>query len=204
MKRGSTLLAAVLFVGLAAPMAQALEAVKTINIRQNAAITWHLAEVEGIQKFTGINLASQANGGVASTSANIGAPCCGAILGDGNDGNRIGNFGVGSVWHDEGDDEAGEVYTITLATPASLSAVNVFGRTDCCQGRDDNLTLELRDINGILLHSVNFGIPNIPDTGSTTAINGITLQLPQIPEPATATLGLLGVAGLMARRRRVA
>ncbi|MEX2216616.1 MAG: PEP-CTERM sorting domain-containing protein [Phycisphaeraceae bacterium] len=32
----------------------------------------------------------------------------------------------------------------------------------------------------------------------------ISGMIVQVPEPATATLGLLGLAGLMARRRRVA
>ena len=202
MFRKSALLAAVLFVSWASSAAQAVNLVKTINIRQNTATTWHLAEVEGIQFVTGVNLASQANGGVASATG-TGAGF-GSILGDGNDGNRIGNFGVGSVWHDDGDNVAGEIYTITLLNPSNLSAVNVFGRTDCCQTRDDNLTLELRDAGGVLLHSVNFGIPNIADTSSTTAINGITLNLPVVPEPATASLAIMGAFGLIARRRRLA
>lgn len=201
MFRCSMLLASVLFVGLAAPAAQALESVKTINIRQNLVDSWHLAEVEGIQTYTGINLALQANGGVASATGTTSG--FGTILGDGNDGIRFGNYGAGSLWHDDGDAQAGEIYTITLANPSSLSAISIFGRTDCCQGRDDNLTLELRDAGGVLLYSVNFGIPNIPDSGSTTAVNGITLLLP-VPEPATATLGLLSVGGLMLRRRRMA
>ena len=202
MLRCSMLLSTVLFVGWAAPAAQALEFVKTINIRQNLADSWHLAEVEGIQTGTGVNLASQANGGVASATGTTAG--FGSIFGDGNDGNRIGNFNVGSVWHDDGDADTGEIYTITLANPSNLSAISIFGRTDCCQGRDDNLTLELRNAGGVLLYSVNFGIPNVPDTSSTTAVNGITLQLPVVPEPATATLGLISVAGLMLRRRRMA
>lgn len=200
MFRTSLALFTVLFIGWVAPAAHAINMVKTINIRQNAASTWHLAEVEGIEVNTGINLALQSNGGVASAFGT--GSGFGSILGDGNDGNRIGNYGVGSVWHDDGDNVAGEIYTITLANPSNLSAVNIFGRTDCCQTRDDNLTLELRDAGGLLLYSVDFGIPNIPSTASTTATNGIELILP-VPEPATASLALMGLGGLMMRRRRM-
>jgi hypothetical protein len=193
LRTSAALSAAVLSaVGLAS---SAEAQVKSLDVVMNAN-QWHqLAEVLAFETGSGINVAAQSAGGVATaTSSGFSTNPTQA-----NDANTNGAYGgaTGSLWH-SGVDPAGgpavavgQTWTVTFANPVSLDSVQVFGRTDCCQDRDSNLQLILRDAGGVQLFSQQFGIPD-DDQEVTIAV----------PEPAG--LGILSAAavGLLARRSR--
>jgi hypothetical protein len=157
---------------------------------------WHqVAEFLAFEEGSGTNVASQANGGVATASSSG----FGTIPGDANDANTDGNYGNGSLWH-SGVDPAGgatvavgQFVEIDFSSPRTINSIQVFGRTDCCQNRDTDLSLQLYGENGALLQEVQFGIPDDDQE--------ITIPITAIPEPAS--LGVLAVGGLalLARRR---
>ncbi len=125
---------------------------------------------------------------------------------------------------------------ITHTGAAQSFFVDLYGRSNCCTNRDDNIDVQIFSggVTGTLLGTVTGAAIGgtfhtrvnlasaIPagalfdairlvahDTDGTTNANSFTLmeiraaQL-AIPEPATAALAMMGVAGLMVRRRRLA
>lgn len=84
------------------------------------------------------------------------------------------------------------------ATGAALNftAANTF--------QEYNLDLSsLSDINFQSNVAIRFTLADLP-ASTSFRIDNVQLSANLIPEPATATLGLMGVAGLVMRRRRVA
>ncbi len=173
---------------------------------------WALAEVQAFESGTGINKALAANGGVASyptgvdggfadTAGDTSGSTFGTVPLDANDGNTDGNFGNGSVWHSDDPSFANDTFRITLASPTDLDAVALFGRTDCCQNRDNDLVLNLRDANGNLLFTSAAGIP---DQGQTLRITNLTGGTAVVPEPAMMSLLGLAALGFIRRRNRIA
>ncbi len=174
----------------------------------DGAADWHLAEVEAFEFGTGINRAEQSQGGVASyptgvdggiqdTPGDTSGSTFGTVPGDANDGNTDGSFGNGSVWHSEvqGEITIPDVFQIDLAGAFDITGVVLHGRTDCCGGRDDDLTV-VGLLNGQVVFSEFAGI--VDGSSSRVAI------IPHVPEPASiALLGMAGL-GLIKRRRRVA
>jgi len=159
--------------------------VRSVQVTQNGTETLQLAEVLAFQSGTGTNVASQANGGVATATSSA----FGTEPGDANDANPDGNFGNGSVWHSEG--TTGETLTVTFNADYAIDNIQLFGRTDCCTDRDNNLTVRLLDAAGGELFSTMTGIPD-DDAEVTIAV----------PEPTSLGLAGLGVLGLLARRPR--
>ena len=147
-----------------------------------------LAEVRALSGTTNLALAATPT---ATSSA------FGTVPSDANDGNTDGNYGNGSVWHSGSSGPPGalspQTFTLTFATPVTLDLVQLFGRTDCCQGRDDALTLTLRDASFNVLFTTATGIPSDDQE--------ISIPIP-VPEPS-ASLLVVAAAGLgLIRRRR--
>ena len=112
---------------------------KYVQVVQNYSETFQVAEVQAFEAGTGTNVALQSQGGVATAIS----WAHGSIPGDANDGNTRGEWGAGSVWHSSGG--MGSWLTITLNAPTDLDAVRLWGRTDCCQNRQNDFYLIIKD-----------------------------------------------------------
>lgn len=147
---------------IATPVHAVVSNVKTIQLVQNLNETFQIAEIQAFETGTGINVALASNGGVASASTSG----FGTVPGLVNDNNLAGNHP--NEWHS--DDAAGAFIRITLPTATSLDAVTVFGRTDCCQNRQDNFNLIMRDdSNQVVFFQQVTGLGSSP--GATGTIN---------------------------------
>ena len=170
---------------LVSPAYGQVSGVTSIDVTQNNIDYFHLAEV---QAFTGgVGGTNQALSGTATaTSSGFGTTPQDAI-----DGDTSGQYAnPGPIWHDgEAANTTADTWSVVFANPVTIDTVRLFGRTDCCQARDNNITLTLRGTSGVLF-TTQTGIPD--------ATQQITIA---VPEPA---LGLAGVAvaGLSLRRRR--
>ncbi len=120
----------------------ALTGAMTIEVRQNRNETIQIAELQAFETGTGINKAVQSEGGVA-TATSWG---WGGVPTRANDGNTDGNYGSGSVWHSN--EGTGGTLMVTLASPTALDSVHIWGRTDCCQSRQDDFNLIVSDAGG--------------------------------------------------------
>ena len=147
----------------------------------------HLAEVQAFEAGTGTNVAASANGGVASSSG-IGF---GGTANRANDGNTNGNYGNNSVYHSDAS-AVGEFWEVAFASPATIGSISIFGRSDCCQNRDDDLLVQLFDVGGNVIFARE-DVRLFPNTGQGLA----TLV---VPEPATFTLAGLGLMAFAIRR----
>jgi|GEM_PF-1479699 len=114
-----------------------------ICLVQNLNDTIQIAEIIALDA-NGVNVAAQANGGVASGSS----AAFGSIIGDVNDGNSNGAYNGGSVWHSDNFDQQGATVCIDFAAPVNLASVQIFGRTDCCGGRQNDFTFTIFDASG--------------------------------------------------------
>lgn len=147
----------------------------------------HLAEVQAFEAGTGTNVAASANGGVASSSG-IGF---GGLANRANDGNTNGNYAANSVYHSDAS-AVGEFWEVAFANPATIESISIFGRSDCCQIRDDDLRVQLFDAGGNVIFARE-DVRLFPNTGQGLA----TLV---VPEPTTFTLAGLGLMALAVRR----
>jgi hypothetical protein len=112
-----------------------------------------------------------------------------------NDGNTSGQYAAdtGSLWH-SGASAVGEFWEVTFADPTEISTINLYGRSDCCQNRDNRLTVQLFDAGGTAVFTAS-NVALSPDVGQGFATIAV-------PEPGFLGLLGFGAAGLLARRRR--
>jgi len=155
---------------------------------QNEALS--IAELLAFDNGTNVALAT--NGGVANQDSEG----FGGAASRGIDGNTNGDyFGANSTTHNLGG--IGGFFEVTFSAPAEIDSVQLFGRTDCCQPRDDSLTLTLFDGMGAVLLATPVSIPD-DDQEVTVTFNAV-------PEPATAALmgfGAVALASYGYRRRK--
>ena len=167
-----------------------------LNANGNTTVATHWAEVQVFQLTTGTNIAASANGGTATANSTG----YGGVPSRANDGNTDGNFGNGSVYHDNDPDPvpgaAPDVFTIAFSGLFSVDSFNIWGRSDTGTERDNNFVVEFyngttlvgRNSTGITATSAPFS------TGVTPII--------AVPEPTSFATGLLSLGVLGLRRRR--
>jgi hypothetical protein len=148
-----------------------------------------LAEVQALSGLTNVALSSAGATAGASSSGFDTIPSMA------NDGNTNGAYGgaTGSLWH-SGAAAVGEFWEVTFASPTTIDTINLFGRSDCCQDRDNNLTVQLFDAGGTAIFTqTNVNLQ--PDAGQGVATIAV-------PEPSVLALGGVVLFGLGLRRRR--
>lgn len=79
----------------------------------------------------------------------------GAVAADGNDGNRDGAFGNGSVFH-TADPDTAAFWQVDLGTDQYIDRVQIFPRTDAAQGSVENFKIEVFNANDTLVFTKNF------------------------------------------------
>lgn len=80
--------------------------------------------------------------GVASTTNVEGY---GSVAADGNDGNRNGNFGLGSVFHTLDDAVVPGTWAVNLGSDKVLDRIQIFPRTDANQNSVENFRIDVFD-----------------------------------------------------------
>jgi len=83
---------------------------------------------------------------------------------------------------------AGEFLTVILSGSYNIDSLSIFGRNDCCSGRDI-YDVELLDASGSLLFSAN-------GQSANNAAHEAVVVLTTVPEPGSLALLSLGVLGL--------
>ena len=143
--------------------------VKKVTLTQNLNETIQVAELQAFEVVTGTNVAQQSNGGVATaTSVGYGGAATRA-----NDGNTSGSWGNASIWHSDEWDKPGATLTIALANPTTLQNLKFYGRTDCCQTRQNDFTINLLDAsNSVLLTKQVIGMGSAPGATGTIDMSG--------------------------------
>ena len=175
--------------------AQAQESnVSFIDVSENVLTGgFSLADVQAFTSLTGtgLNFALDTEQGSSTTPAGYGTVPTAAI-----DGITTGVYDGGptsDLWHEpEADTGKLNTYRVALDTPQTVGSIRLFGRTGCCEDRDNDIQVTLRNANGDVLFTQATAIPDGADRQ----------VLVSVPEPSAFVLGALGTAGLAFLRRR--
>ena len=117
---------------------------KTIRLVQNRNETFQIAEIMAFENISGVNVALQGNGGVASASTTG----FGTTAGLANDGNLAQAHP--NEWHST--DAQGAFIQIDFASATDIDSVHIFGRNPCCVDRQDDFDLVIEDMSGTELY----------------------------------------------------
>ncbi len=164
-----------------------------------------------------VNVAASSNGGFATQSSTLGTD----IASRANDGNRDGNYSVGSVQHTQF--EPGAWWDVQFTGLATVGELIVFNRTDTAEYRINTFTLRLfngatevwsspgntfvADISAPSVNGMTFHVGGITADRARISLDGAEyLHIAEFEAwtsvPAPGACAMLCVAGLVVGRRR--
>lgn len=103
--------------------------------------------------------------------------------------------GMDGIYHSDSTDMT-EMLTIMLAAPTELDSLEIFGRADVPWGDRDVYTIDLLDVSGAILQSVNLDARIANNHTDSVILNDTSGGGTQIPVPSTVLLIGFGLAGL--------
>ncbi len=192
MEKLATRLAFVALFGFSLPSFAQVVGVQTIDIFSSAPDWLQVSEVVATQYGTGIDVALATQGATATA---IGSIWPGSSPSYAIDGVAPASFP--NIYH-SGTSDGSTYLQITLASPASLDSLTIYGRTDCCSNRDIYNVSLLNSSGGVVYQ--DFGANANNDSHS------VTLNFPAapVPEPTEGALMMsgIGLLGFVASRRK--
>ncbi len=163
--------------------------VKSVTITNSLNQYLQVSEFQAFQSGTGTNVALASSGAIATTTS-------GTWDGNSTPGKAIdgaySNLNFPNMYHNA-PGTTGNL-TITFAAVDNLDSFTIYGRSDCCSDRDV-YNVAFFGANGNLLYTAS----------SVDATNGLHMASRALPEPGSIALfglGLAGLAGVTAARRR--
>lgn len=144
-----------------------VDGAKYIRVVQNVNDTFQVAELQAFETGTGTNVALA---GTATAKDNYGNNS--SLPGRAIDGNTSGQWGDSSVWHSNS--KAGTWLEIDLGSAKDLDSVHFWGRTDCCQSRQDDFNLIVSDASNNELYNQRLtGIGTSPGRNQLIPLNSL-------------------------------
>ena len=184
----SLILSTAIFAGTAQA---GLVGVKDIRVTQASGhSSIQVTELQAFEAKTGRNVALSSNGTVATASTTYSWDSYAQKAIDGQTANQT----FPNMWH-SGGYSMNDWLNISFSSAVNLDSVTMFGRSDCCSFRDI-YSLAFIGADGRLLYTATLDASNGSHVGS------ISLNA-DVPEPTSVALLGLGVAGLMASRRKL-
>ncbi len=169
--------------------------VKYLDISENVTTAgFSLAEVRAFSSLDGTGTNSALDTNLGDVSAETEFSGYGTAPTNAIDGNTAGSYAVSpnNIAHElDGRQGILDTFTVTFDSLVTVGSIELFGRTDCCQDRDNNIQVTLRDAAGGVLFDTATGIPDADQH-----------LLIAVPEPGTFALLGIGAASLLARRHR--